>query len=205
MDVSAPRSRQGSQRPDSPALYSHSARSKLPGEFSDGSKTGDDALRRKSSASLIRSRVSIPGTAGENGRARRDAIRAGVDAGSVPSSTSHNGAPDLEKLPPASQKPETAEFEMSSICGPSLGYVRTRDVRVIPETGKVIAVTAGGDQRSDRRISIWDLRSGGLLCQIKNKTHRPVVTLTFHPTRPELLITSDMEFDGTWIDGLGTD
>ncbi|KAI8815487.1 hypothetical protein BJ742DRAFT_848322 [Cladochytrium replicatum] len=210
IDISRPRSRQGSQRPDSPALYSHSARSKHPSDIFEVSKANDEALRRKSSASSVRSKASIPGIAGETGRVRREAIRAGkrpaytfeqaayptdTDTGSVPSPAAHNGVQELEKLPPASQIPETAEFEMSSICGPLLGHVRTLDVRVIPETGQVIAATAGGDHRSDRRISIWDLRTGGLLCQIKNTTHRPVVTLTFHPTRPELLMTSDMEFD----------
>ena len=31
--------------------------------------------------------------------------------------------------------------------------------------------------------------------QLDNGTHKPVVSLTFHPTRPHLLMSADMEFD----------
>ncbi len=59
----------------------------------------------------------------------------------------------------------------------------------------IVAATAGGETRSDKRISIWNVRSGALLHQLDNGTHKAVVTLCFHPTEPHLLLSSDMEGD----------
>ncbi|KAJ1547492.1 hypothetical protein HK096_002665 [Nowakowskiella sp. JEL0078] len=98
-------------------------------------------------------------------------------------------------LPPISGINETADFALSSACGPVLGHIRALDIIAIPETGEIIAATAGGEDRTDRKISIWDVRNGLLLCQLDNITHKAVVNLIFHPLYPGLLLSSDMEFD----------
>ncbi|KAJ3087475.1 hypothetical protein HK102_011026, partial [Quaeritorhiza haematococci] len=109
------------------------------------------------------------------------------------------GMAELDKhMPPSSHEVESADFALSSVCGPVLGYVRTLDVTDVPETGQIIAATAGGEDRASSHISIWDVRLGTLLSQLDNGTHKPVVTLTFHPIQKSTrgwLLSSDMEFD----------
>lgn len=68
---------------------------------------------------------------------------------------------------------------------------------------RIVAATAGTDstpQTSDRKISIWLLRTAAsntpsLYTQLDNGTYKSIMTLTFHPTRPEWLLTSDLDFD----------
>ncbi|KAJ3299443.1 hypothetical protein HK104_008949 [Borealophlyctis nickersoniae] len=104
-------------------------------------------------------------------------------------------APGDGEMPPLSQEQEVADFALASVCGPVLGQIRALDVRDIPETGQIIAASAGGDDRPDKRISIWDVRSGSLVTQLDNGTSKAILALAFHPTRSELLLSADMEFD----------
>jgi WD40 repeat protein len=76
-----------------------------------------------------------------------------------------------------------------------VGPIRALDIQSIPDKGQIIAATSGGDDRADRRISLWDVRSGRLLAQLDNGTHKPVLALAFHPQKPNLLLAADMEFD----------
>ncbi|KAJ3054029.1 hypothetical protein HK097_002811 [Rhizophlyctis rosea] len=102
---------------------------------------------------------------------------------------------ETDKLPPVPLEQEAADFALSSTCGPVLGQVRALDVRDIPDTGQIIAATAGGDDRTDKRISLFDVRSGTLLSQLDNGTSKAILQLAFHPTREEWLLSADMEFD----------
>ncbi|KAJ3326102.1 hypothetical protein HDU76_013013 [Blyttiomyces sp. JEL0837] len=126
-------------------------------------------------------------------------VRSDADDNDRPSSSSYGGFltnSDLEKLmPPISKDNETAEFAFSLRCGPVVGHIRALDVSYMPETRRIVAASSGGDDRSDKKISLWDVRSGNLLGQIDNGTHKPIVSITFHPEKPNLLLTADMEFD----------
>ena len=107
---------------------------------------------------------------------------------------------DVEILPPIASGPnngqtETSNFALASLCGPSIGHMRALDVRDIPETGQVIAATTGCDDGSDKGISIWDIRNNNLITHLNNNTVKPVISVLFHPTYQELLLTADMEFD----------
>ncbi|TPX66090.1 hypothetical protein SpCBS45565_g04738 [Spizellomyces sp. 'palustris'] len=105
---------------------------------------------------------------------------------------SFNGDADL---PPPPQDPQSADFAQASTCGPVLSQIRAIDVADIPSTGQIIAATAGNHDRTDKKISIWDVRSGTLLTQLDNGTSKPVTCLAFHPDDPSLLVSADMEFD----------
>ncbi|KAJ3415221.1 hypothetical protein HDV05_005361 [Chytridiales sp. JEL 0842] len=118
------------------------------------------------------------------------------DKQSSGSYTAFNANAEIEKLmPPLPKQPGSADFALSTTCGPVVGSIRAIDVQCIPETGQIIAATSGGDDRADRMISLWDVRNGRLITQLDNGTHKPVLRLTFHPTKPNLLMTADMEFD----------
>ncbi|KAJ3185873.1 protein with putative role during mitosis [Irineochytrium annulatum] len=114
-------------------------------------------------------------------------------------STSFNSfatSAEMEKhLPPPSKEHETADFALTSSCGPVTGQIRVIDVIDIPETGSYIAATAGSDDRADRRIWLWDVRTGKLIRHLDNGTHKPVTSLCFHPVYRNLLLSADMEFD----------
>ncbi|KAJ3170112.1 hypothetical protein HDU87_008829 [Geranomyces variabilis] len=99
------------------------------------------------------------------------------------------------EMPPQPNNMLSAEFALSTICGPVLNDIRALDVTCIPETGQIVAATAGSHDRSDKRISLWDVRSGTLLTQLDNGTSKPVTCLAFHPDDPGLLLSADMEFD----------
>lgn len=60
----------------------------------------------------------------------------------------------------------------------------------------IIAATSGGEDRSDKKISLWDVRSGNLIHHLSNTTtNKPILTVSFHPKQKNLLLTSDMEYD----------
>ncbi|KAJ3161381.1 hypothetical protein HDU86_007163 [Geranomyces michiganensis] len=99
------------------------------------------------------------------------------------------------EMPPQPTSMLSSEFALSTICGPVLNEIRALDVTCIPETGQIVAATAGSHDRSDKRISLWDVRSGTLLAQLDNGTSKPVTCLAFHPDDPGLLLSADMEFD----------
>ncbi|KAJ1568921.1 hypothetical protein HK405_012206 [Cladochytrium tenue] len=107
---------------------------------------------------------------------------------------------EVEKLmPPPSREHETADFALAATSGPTVGRVRALDVTFQAagnggRDGRVIVATSGGDERSERRISVWDGRTGGLVGQLEHGSHKPVVALAFHPGRPGLLLSADMEF-----------
>jgi WD40 repeat protein len=69
------------------------------------------------------------------------------------------------------------------------------DVASFHDTGEVVIATGGGQDRSDRRISIWNAKDGGgLIKQLDNTSGKPITVLTFHPTDPKLLMSADMDF-----------
>ncbi|ORX52099.1 WD40 repeat-like protein [Piromyces finnis] len=102
---------------------------------------------------------------------------------------------DNEMLPSVSNENETSYFTFFSCLGPMMGTIRALDIKSIPSTKQVIGVSACGDDRGDRKISLWDLNSSSLITQLDNKTSKTVLTLTFHPVWEEVLLSSDMEFD----------
>ncbi|KAJ3247744.1 Nucleoporin Nup43 [Chytriomyces hyalinus] len=103
---------------------------------------------------------------------------------------------EFEKLMPYPPKElETANFGLSTVCGPVTGHIRAMDVQPKMNAGRIVVATAGGDERNDRKISIWDVKKGNLITQLDNGTHKPVLALTFHPDEPHLLLTADMEFN----------
>lgn len=55
--------------------------------------------------------------------------------------------------------------------------------------------TAGGDDRKDRHIRLYNLKTTQLMAQLDNKTGKPVTTLRFHPIQSHLLVSADLEFD----------
>jgi WD40 repeat protein len=98
-------------------------------------------------------------------------------------------------MPPLSHNPQTSNFAASSILGPSTVHIRAMDVASFSDTGEVIVATGGGQDRSDRRISIWNAKGGGgLIKQLDNASGKPITVLTFHPTDPKLLLSADMDF-----------
>jgi hypothetical protein len=104
-------------------------------------------------------------------------------------------AQEEAKMPPLSSEPENASFALAAVCGPSLGPIQVLAVHSIPETGQIVAATAGGEDRSDKRICIWDIRDDTLLTQLDNSTVKAVTSLMFHPSFPNLLLSSDMAYD----------
>ncbi|KAI8815944.1 uncharacterized protein EV422DRAFT_336670 [Fimicolochytrium jonesii] len=112
--------------------------------------------------------------------------------------TSHSHSflkdPDAD-LPPPPTHLSSADFALSTTCGPVLNEIRALDVTSVSKTGQIVAATAGSHDRSDKRISIWDARTGSLLTQLENGTSKPVTCLVFHPESPYLLLSADMEFD----------
>ncbi|KAI9338745.1 hypothetical protein BDR26DRAFT_862708 [Obelidium mucronatum] len=112
------------------------------------------------------------------------------------SQASHSLPTELDKLmPPIPKEHETADFALSTTCGPVMGLIRALDVQpTISPTNQIIAATSGGEERNDRKISLWDVRAGTLISQLDNGTHKPVLALVFHPQNPDLLLTADMEF-----------
>lgn len=100
-----------------------------------------------------------------------------------------------EVLPLISNENETPSFTFSSCLGPMMGTIRALDIKLIPSTHQVIGVSACGDDRGDRKISLWDLNNSSLITQLDNKTSKTVLTLSFHPVWEEILLSSDMEFD----------
>ncbi|KAJ3129145.1 hypothetical protein HK098_002386 [Nowakowskiella sp. JEL0407] len=124
----------------------------------------------------------------------KSAVQTRVNTAYTITLSNHDEEANLDNFPPASKIAETSDFALSSVCGPTLGQVRAMDVTVFPETDKVITATAGED-RTNRKISIWNVKSGHLLCQLENTSPKPIVSLQFHPTNHELIMSSDMEFD----------
>ncbi|KAL2918528.1 hypothetical protein HK105_201929 [Polyrhizophydium stewartii] len=114
-------------------------------------------------------------------------------AASIISTASSDKLRVLPPLPPDLH--ETSDFALAAVCGPSISQARVLDVRDMPESGQVIVATAGGDDRNDKGISLWEMRSGSLLSHLDNGTIKQVVAILFHPSFPELLLTADMEFD----------
>ncbi|KAJ3230549.1 hypothetical protein HDU81_004426 [Chytriomyces hyalinus] len=112
---------------------------------------------------------------------------------------------EFEKLMPYPPKElETANFGLSTTCGPVPGHIRAMDVQPKMNAGRIVVATAGGDERNDRKISIWDVKKGNLITQLDNGTHKPVLALAFHPDEPHLLLTTDMEFNAklwNWTTG----
>ncbi|KAJ3382740.1 hypothetical protein HDU92_004615 [Lobulomyces angularis] len=106
---------------------------------------------------------------------------------------------EVEKLmPPPSKIVETSDFAISTVCGPVLTHIRALDVIGIPETGEIIAATAGGEDRSDKKISIWNCREGKLLRQLDNLNFKPIIILNFIKNKKNdsnFLVSIDMEFD----------
>eukprot|EP00842_Homolaphlyctis_polyrhiza_P003126 jgi/Hompol1/3814/HPOL_006755-RA len=96
-------------------------------------------------------------------------------------------------MPPISDVRETSNFALSAVSGPTVSQVTVMDTRDLPDTGQL--TTAGGGDKLDKGISIWDVRSGTLLTHLDNGTVKPIVALLFHPSFPELLVSADMEFD----------
>lgn len=103
-------------------------------------------------------------------------------------------AQEEAKLPQASAN-ENASFGLVSVSGPSIGPIQVLAVHSVAETGQIIAATSGGEDRSDKRICIWDLRLDELLSQLDNQTAKPVTSLQFHPSFPNLLLSADMACD----------
>ncbi|TPX55642.1 hypothetical protein PhCBS80983_g05170 [Powellomyces hirtus] len=129
----------------------------------------------------------------EVGDINRRGSRSGrSDEHSAQTPFSFNGEADL---PPPPTELLSSDFALASTCGPVLNEIRALDVTCIPETGQIIAATAGSHDRSDKRISLWDVRSGTLLTQLDNGTSKPVTCLAFHPDDPYQLLSADMEFD----------
>ncbi|KAI9363040.1 WD40-repeat-containing domain protein [Zopfochytrium polystomum] len=117
------------------------------------------------------------------------------DRGSSSSYGTYGAGSEVEKLmPPTLKDAESSDFALAATTGPAFGHIRALDVTSLP-SGAIVAASAGGDDRSDRRISVWDARSGQLLTQLDNGTHKPVVALAFHPSLPNHLLAADMEFD----------
>ncbi|KAJ3111501.1 protein with putative role during mitosis [Phlyctochytrium bullatum] len=138
------------------------------------------------------SRGSVGGTPSNHGQQERGEF----DRVSTGSSTILGPTSDaIEKLmPPAPSENETADFALLTQCGPVTGHIRALAVQDM-DASSVIIASSGGEDRSDRKISIWDARSGSLESQLDNGTQKPVTGLAFHPTRKNLLISTDMEFD----------
>ncbi|KAJ3210754.1 hypothetical protein HDU67_005032 [Dinochytrium kinnereticum] len=136
--------------------------------------------RQKSRGSLSRGRIE----------------RSEVDRSSTGSSALISGASEaLEKLMPLpSSEHETADFALSVQCGPVMGHIRALAVQDI-EPSRILVASSGGEDRSDRKISLWDARNGQLDMQLDNGTPKPVTCLAFHPMRKNLLLSADMDFD----------
>ncbi|KAJ3012046.1 hypothetical protein HKX48_006515 [Thoreauomyces humboldtii] len=142
--------------------------------------------------------VSQRQTSAEPNRKGRRGSRAGLsdehDRASGASHFSVHGKNDAD-MPPQPVQLSSADFALASTCGPVMNEIRALDVTCVPETGEVIAATAGSHDRSDRRISLWDVRRGTLLAHLDNATSKPITCLAFHPDDPRLLLSADMEFD----------
>jgi WD40 repeat protein len=112
------------------------------------------------------------------------------------STISHlNQFSENESLHLASNENETLDFTFSSHIGPMMGTIRALDIKVLPSTNQVIGVSASGDDRGDKKISLWDLNNSSIITQLNNKTSKTVLTLSFHPVWEDILLSSDMEFD----------
>ncbi|KAI8913685.1 WD40-repeat-containing domain protein [Gorgonomyces haynaldii] len=88
---------------------------------------------------------------------------------------------------------ESCSFALANICGPSVGQIKVIDVT--SAEGRLVCATTGGEERSDRFISIWDLKKDTLINNLDNQTSKPIVQCVFHPTFPELLLTGDLAGD----------
>ncbi|KAJ8324568.1 hypothetical protein O5D80_006813 [Batrachochytrium dendrobatidis] len=102
---------------------------------------------------------------------------------------------DPELPPQSANVSENSNFALSNICGPSVTQVKVFDLQDIPDTGQVVVCTSGSENRHDKGITLWEMRSGSLLSHLDNGTVKPVTSLLFHPGFPELLLSADMEFD----------
>lgn len=97
-------------------------------------------------------------------------------------------------MPPIPKFQETSNFALSTFCGPLSVHIRALDVSSL-ENGESVVAVAGGQDRSDRRITIWNIKTGYLVQRLENNTHKPIVCLQFHPTKVGLLLSCDMEHD----------
>jgi WD40 repeat protein len=59
----------------------------------------------------------------------------------------------------------------------------------------MIIATSGEEDRTDRRIRLWDAKTGQMIQWIDKETHKMIVSLKFHPLNPHWLISADMEHD----------
>jgi hypothetical protein len=95
-----------------------------------------------------------------------------------------------DELPPLSHDPHNSNFALSKACGP-LPSIRVMDVQTLPETGQIVAITAG----KEKELAVWDVRENCILATLENSTVKPVVIVHFHPSFPELALSADMEND----------
>ncbi|ORX77693.1 WD40 repeat-like protein [Anaeromyces robustus] len=102
---------------------------------------------------------------------------------------------NVNAFPLISNDNETSSFIFSSCIGPMMGTIRALDIKLVPSTNQIIGACANGDDRGDRKISLWDLNTSSLITQLDNKTSKTVLTLSFHPVWEDILLSSDMEFD----------
>jgi WD40 repeat protein len=96
---------------------------------------------------------------------------------------------------PVTKDPETAEFALSNSCGPTLSQIRVLEICSGLKDGSFICASAGDDSKSDRCISIWDIRTGTLVKRIDNGSNKAIIILYFHPIYTNLLFSVDMDFD----------
>ncbi|TPX32867.1 hypothetical protein SmJEL517_g04056 [Synchytrium microbalum] len=98
---------------------------------------------------------------------------------------------DPRPVPPPPIQNETSEFVLARKCGPCVGNVRCIDITEIPEENMIVLVTAG----ESRTMSFWDVLTGSPIMHLDTHTSKPTLTVSFHKTRPQWLMTSDMDGD----------
>ncbi|KAI9209872.1 uncharacterized protein BJ171DRAFT_609331 [Polychytrium aggregatum] len=98
-------------------------------------------------------------------------------------------------MPPSSERPLGTQFVFEAECGKTLSCVKVMDCCIQTETNDIMVCTAGTDDRSDRRITIWNLTQQRLETQLDNLASKQIVALAFHPTECSLLLSADLEFD----------
>ncbi|TPX51095.1 hypothetical protein SeMB42_g01025 [Synchytrium endobioticum] len=98
---------------------------------------------------------------------------------------------DPRPTPPPPIQQEMSEFVFSGKCGPCIGNVRCMDVKDMLDENMIVVVTAG----ESRTMSFWDIKSGSPIMHLDTHTSKPTLTVSFHKTRPNWLLTSDMDGD----------
>lgn len=119
-------------------------------------------------------------------------------ARSVASDTRTNAPQSFREnynMPAKGPELENSSFTLAHVSGPSSGPIKVMAVHCLKDTGRIIAAVAGGDDRLDKKIYVWDIKTDVLVAQLNNSTSKPIISLIFHPSYPELLLSSDMSND----------